>query len=128
MCISRPTTALGIFDVVQAAVQKLGFLEISREQCTKLVGIGTDGAAANIASAGLKELLGKELLWIFWMWCMAHRLELAVKDAFRKTSFDLVDEMLLRSLFSDFLFFIPTRMCFCSCTYFAIIEDLAIIS
>jgi len=27
---------------------------------------------------------------------MAHRLELAVKDAFRKTSFDLVDEMLLR--------------------------------
>ena len=27
---------------------------------------------------------------------MAHRLELAVKDAFRKTLFDLVDEMLLR--------------------------------
>ena len=30
------------------------------------------------------------------MWCMAHRLELAVKDAFKKTSFDFVDEMLLR--------------------------------
>jgi len=30
------------------------------------------------------------------MWCMVHRLELAVKDASRKTSFDLVDEMLLR--------------------------------
>ena len=27
---------------------------------------------------------------------MAHRLELAVKDAFRKTLFDLVDKMLLR--------------------------------
>ena len=27
---------------------------------------------------------------------MAHRLELAVNDAFKKTSFDLVDEMLLR--------------------------------
>ena len=98
LCISRPVTAtaLGIFNVVQAAVQKLGFPEISGEQCTKLVGIGTDGAAANVAGAGLKGLVEKELPWIFWMWCMAHRLELAVKDAFKKTSFDLVDEMLLR--------------------------------
>ena len=97
-CISRPVTAtaLGIFDVVQAAVQKLGFPAISGEQCTKLVGIGTDGAAANIAGAGLKGLVEKKLPWIFWMWCMAHRLELAVKDAFKKTSVDLVDEMLLR--------------------------------
>ena len=82
--------------MIQAAVQKLGFPEISGEQCTKLVGIGTDGAAANVAGAGLKGLVEKELPWIFWMWCMAHRLELAVKDAFKKTSFDLVDEMLLR--------------------------------
>ena len=67
MCISRPVTAtaLGIFDVVQAAVQKLGFPAISGEQCTKLVGIGTDGAAANIAGAGLKGLVEKELPWIF---------------------------------------------------------------
>jgi len=41
-------------------------------------------------------MVEKELLWIFWMWCMIHSLELAVKDASRKTSFDLVDEMLLR--------------------------------
>ena len=73
---------LGIYDVVQAAVQKLGIPAISGEQCTKLVGIETDGAAANIAGAGLKGLVEKELPWIFWMWCMAHRLELAVKDAF----------------------------------------------
>jgi len=86
LCISRPSTitALGIFDVVQAAVQKLGIPAISAEQCAKLVGIGTDGAAANIASAGLKGLVEKELPWIFWMWCMAHRLELGVKDAFKK--------------------------------------------
>ena len=43
-CISRPSTVLGIFDVVQAVVQKLGF---PGEQCTKLVGIGADGAVAN---------------------------------------------------------------------------------
>jgi len=59
LCISGPATAtaLGIFDVVQTAVQKLGFPAISGGQCTKLVGIGTDGAAANIASAGLKGLV-----------------------------------------------------------------------
>lgn len=96
--ISRPSTvsAMGIFNILQAAVQGLGIPAISGEECTRLVGIGTDGAAANIASAGLKGLVEKELPWLFWMWCMAHRLELAVKDAFKKTSFDLVDEMLLR--------------------------------
>ena len=30
------------------------------------------------------------------MWCMAYRLELAVKDALKKTTFDLIDDMLLR--------------------------------
>ena len=60
--ISGPATAtaLGIFDAVQAAVQKLGFSAISGGQCTKLVGIGTDGAAANIASAGLKGLVERD--------------------------------------------------------------------
>ena len=38
LCISRPltATALGIYDVVQAAVQMLGIPAISEEQCTKL--------------------------------------------------------------------------------------------
>jgi len=98
LCISKPATAtaLGIFDVIQAAVHKLGIPAINEEHCTKLVGIGTNGAAANIAGAGLKGLVEKELPWIFWMWCMAHWLELAVKDVLKMTSFDLVDEMLLR--------------------------------
>ena len=30
------------------------------------------------------------------MWCLAHRLELSVKDALKGTTFDLIDEMLLR--------------------------------
>ena len=30
------------------------------------------------------------------MWCLAHRLELAVKDALKGTTFDVVDDMLLR--------------------------------
>lgn len=96
--IARPATATakGIFDVLQTALQGLGISTISREECAKIVGIGTDGAAANIAGAGLKGLVEKEIPWVVWMWCMAHHLELAVKDALRHTHFDVIDEMLLR--------------------------------
>ena len=62
----------------------------------KLVGMGTDGASANIANRGLKGLVEKELDHIFWMWCLAHRIELAIKDALKSTCFKLIDEMLLR--------------------------------
>lgn len=30
------------------------------------------------------------------MWCLAHRLELAIKDAFTSTSFDAINDMLLK--------------------------------
>lgn len=30
------------------------------------------------------------------MWCLAHRLELAIKGSLKGTSFDVIDEMLLR--------------------------------
>ena len=32
----------------------------------------------------------------FWSWCLAHRLQLAVKNALKNTAFDSVDDMLLR--------------------------------
>ena len=87
---------MGLFSVLKEALQSLGIREIIEEECTKLVGIGTDGASANVANAGLKGLVEKELLWVFWMWCLAHRLELAIEDALKQTSFDLIDDMLLR--------------------------------
>ena len=79
--IARPSTgtAKGIFDVLQTALQGLGISAISREECGKIVGIGTDGASVNITGAGLKGLVEKEIPWVIWMWCMAHLLELAVK-------------------------------------------------
>ena len=40
----------------------------------------------------MKGLVEKELLWVFWMWCLAHRLELPIKDALTRTSFDLIDD------------------------------------
>ena len=88
--------AEGLFQVLESGLERVGISEISPDLCKKLVGIGTDGASANIAASGLKGLVETKLDWIFWMWCLAHRLELAIKDALSGTSFDLIDEMLLR--------------------------------
>lgn len=95
--IMRPSTvtAQGMFDMLQELLQSLGIETIDSEKCTRLVGIGTDGASANIAGGGLKGLVEAKLPWMFWMWCLAHRLELAIKDALKTTYFDSVDGMLL---------------------------------
>lgn len=98
LAIHKPqhVTAEGLFESLKYGLQCLGIQSITQETCSKLVGIATDGAAANIAGKGLKGLVEREQEWIFWMWCLAHRLELAIKDALRDTSFNLLDEMLLR--------------------------------
>ena len=35
------------------------------ESCTVLVGVGTDGASANIAKGGLKALVESKCEWVF---------------------------------------------------------------
>ena len=82
-------TAKGLLQSLKHGLQCLGIQSVDKEACSRLVGIATDGAAVNIARNGLKGLVEKELEWIFWMWCLAQRLELAVKDALRGTTFDL---------------------------------------
>ena len=96
LCVDRPmfVNATGLMNSLENAVKVLGFDSI--DQCTKLVGLGTDGASANIAARGLKGLVEEKLPWIYFMWCLAHRLELAISDALKGTIFDLIDEMLLR--------------------------------
>ena len=66
------------------------------DECNRLVGINTDGASANIAARGLKGLMEEKQPYIYFMWCLAHRVELALNDALKGTLFDLIDEMLLR--------------------------------
>ena len=85
LTVVRPqsVTAEGLFEVVECRLQGLDVDEMSAEQCKKLVGIGTDGASANVAVRGLKGLVEERLSWVFWMWCLAHRLELAIKDALK---------------------------------------------
>ena len=97
-CVSRPrkVDGQGLFDCVEDSLRRLGIQAIDSKECQMLIGIGTDGASANIAAAGLKGLIEKEVPWLYWSWCLAHRVELAVKDALKGTSFDLIDDMLLR--------------------------------
>ena len=96
--VSRPhsVSVEGLFQLDKEGLQSLGIESIDPHNCSKLVGMGTDGAAANVAAAGLMELFEKELNWMFWMRCLAHRLELEIKDVLVGTSFDSIDELLLR--------------------------------
>lgn len=96
--VGRPSTvdAAGLFQSLSIALRELGIAEVDVEHCSKLVGIGSDGAASNIARGGLRGLVEAELSWVFWMWCLAHRLELAVKGALKGTAFDAIDDMLLK--------------------------------
>ena len=91
--------AAGLFECLQKSLQQFGVSVINAENCKQLIGIRTDDASANVATAGLKGLVEKEISWIFWMWCLAHRLELALKDALKHTAFDLIDNMLIRLIY-----------------------------
>ena len=77
------TVAKGLFQCLQSALQTIGINALNVENCKMLVGIGTNGASVNIAAAGLKGMVEEKLQWIFWMWCLAHRQELAIKDALK---------------------------------------------
>ena len=48
---------------------------------------------------GLKGYFEEAVPWIIMFWCLAHRLELAVKDALKSTLFDDVDDILLRAYY-----------------------------
>uniref|UniRef100_A0A1X7UJN0 DUF4371 domain-containing protein n=1 Tax=Amphimedon queenslandica TaxID=400682 RepID=A0A1X7UJN0_AMPQE len=88
-------SGVGLLKVIEGSLQSLGIQGIDDTNCYKLVEVATDGASANIESGGLKGIVKEKLPWIFWTWCIGHRIELAIKDAFKGTAFDLIDEMLL---------------------------------
>ena len=58
------TTAEGLFQSLQYGLQCLGIQSVNKEGYSKLVGIATDGASANIAANGLKRLVEKELAYL----------------------------------------------------------------
>ena len=95
---SRPqaVTGKGLFDCMQGALGRLGIAAINPEACKFLVGIGTDGASANIAAAGMKGLVEKELPWGFLDVVLGSQARVGCQGCNQTHSFDLIEEMLLR--------------------------------
>ena len=102
--IPKKADANGLIKCVGNALQTLGVDNILDQssvlgvQCKPiLIGGGTDGASVNIAEHnGMKGKLQRELPWLHWTWCYAHRLELACKDAFSSQLFKHIAEVLLQ--------------------------------
>lgn len=62
----------------------------------KLVGFAADGASVNHGEKeGVIGTLKGRQPWVIYVWCVAHPLELSLKDALQGTVFDDVDEVLL---------------------------------
>lgn len=59
----------------------------------KLIGFGCDGTNVNTAAGGLRGYLEKAVPWIVVFRCLAHRLQLSLKDALGSTFFSTVDHM-----------------------------------
>ena len=61
------------------------------------VALGAYVASVNFGDkAGVRALMKELMPWISFVWCMAHRLELAIKEALKDNVFKDVDDMLLK--------------------------------
>lgn len=87
--------AAGIVSCIKESFQSIGITDESFK--SKLVGFAADGASVNRGEKdGVIGILKSQQPWVIYVWCVAHRLELALKDALQGTVFDDVDEVLLR--------------------------------
>ena len=73
---ARGCNSSGSFKSLQNGLGQLGIKAIDAEECKKLVGLGTDEAAVNISA--LKGKVQDCIPWVYWTWCLAHGLELAI--------------------------------------------------
>ena len=95
----KSAKADGILQAIDAAFAMYGFDLTYRR---KLVGFGADGASVNLGCRrSVSTLLQEDCPWLVQIHCFAHRLELAVKDAFKNTYMTDVIE-LLTSLYQFF--------------------------
>ena len=91
------TNAAGLHIALQHSFQSAKFT-FNRQE--RQIGNGSDGASANKSLFKLeKEALGEHLVFT---WCLSHKLELALKDAFRDSS---LDQRAQNQLTSEFYLF-----------------------
>lgn len=89
----KSATAKGLHESLTTAMEYMRVTDWKK----KMIGFGCDGANTNMGQQrGLRGLLQGEAPWVFVFWCLAHRLELSIKDALKATYFTNIDELLLR--------------------------------
>ena len=87
-------TAPGIVNAIKNSFEAIN---ITDDFNKKLIGFAADGATVNRGQReGVIGILNAKLPWVIYVWCLAHRLELSMKDALQHTCFNSVDDMLLR--------------------------------
>ena len=84
-------TAAGLYESFTRA---LHYMDV-KDWKDKLIGFGCDGTSVNIAGNGLRGFLEQSCSWIVTFWCLAHRLELSIKDALKSSYFSTIDEVLM---------------------------------
>lgn len=85
-------------DGILAAIDQAFFEANLQQYKQKTIGFCSDGASVMMgARRGVIQLLktAGNADWIMPVWCLAHKLELAVKDAFKSTYMDTVIEILV---------------------------------
>ena len=89
----KSADAPGVIECMKDAFTCIG---IEEDFYAKLVGFGSDGASVNRGrKEGVKTILQRDNEWLTFGWCVAHRMELALKDGLSGTSFDDVDNLIL---------------------------------
>ena len=96
--VSLPDLESGKAGVVTAIEDSFKEIEAYDELTEKIVAFGADSASVNQGKHGgaIAEFRKNFGDWIIYIWCVSHRLELTLKDAFKGTPFDDIDEMLLQ--------------------------------
>ena len=85
-------TAQGLFQCLTKAMEYMGVIDWEK----RMIGLGCEGCHANMGERGLRGLLQQSLPWAVVFLCLAHRLELSLKDALKNTFFTAVDELLMQ--------------------------------
>lgn len=81
------TTASGILDCINSVMVSKGIPRWKEN----LIGFGADGAATNFGKHhGVFAQLSCDMPWLMGIHCVAHRLELACKDALKDSYFNEV--------------------------------------
>ena len=81
LAIRRPScsNAEGLFECFTRALAHAGIIDWE----SKLVGIGCDGTNIDLGTNGFRGYIEESVPWAVSFWCLAHRLELSLKDAFK---------------------------------------------